>query len=214
LHAKVGGNIELWKALGLAELCIYVSTYLQPVLAVNWPAGIVQERAFFLHNALLQPDQSWRREPANNWVAVGRTWRMHPEENPRVSALIGMMGFYAGPEIIIVDSNALADPLLARLPTADVTSWRVGHFERNIPDGYLEGLKSNSFAGMDANLARYCEKLRLITSGDLCDLERLMTIAKFNLGAYDQWRDAYLKNHTPPARPRQPAARKVHNVDE
>jgi arabinofuranosyltransferase len=51
---------------------------------------------------------------------------------------IGIVGYSLPPEIIILDLNALSDPLLARLPTE--SGWRIGHFTRKIPPGYRESL--------------------------------------------------------------------------
>jgi arabinofuranosyltransferase len=88
---------------------------------------------------------------------------------------------------------ALADPLLARLP-ARRQSFYIGHFRRNIPKGYKQALETGSLSGMEPPLARYYEKLRLITSGNLLDKERLKTILLFNLGAYDHWKEEYLNS--------------------
>jgi arabinofuranosyltransferase len=114
---------------------------------------------------------------------------------PTVEAMrfIGMVGYYAGPKVTIIDEVALADPLLARLP-ARRQSFYIGHFRRNIPKGYKQALETGSLSGMEPPLARYYEKLRLITSGNLLDKERLKTILLFNLGAYDHWKEEYLNS--------------------
>jgi len=105
---------------------------------------------------------------------------------------IGMLGYYAGPGNILIDELALADPLLARLPVTPKDGFFVGHFKRIIPRGYLYAVKTGSTEKMDPDLAKYYEKLRLITSGELTDPERLKTIVEFNMGKYDHWKRDYL----------------------
>ena len=107
---------------------------------------------------------------------------------------IGMVGFYAGPKITIIDELGLADPLLARLPAVKRQNFYIGHFRRNIPKGYKEFLETGDMKAMPPLLARYYEKLHLITSGPLLDRERLKTVLLFNLGVYDHWKMEYLKS--------------------
>jgi arabinofuranosyltransferase len=105
---------------------------------------------------------------------------------------VGMNPYYAGARAIIIDENALADPLLARLPALTSNFFYVGHFKRKIPDGYEHALVTNSLDKMDRDLAQYYEKIRLLTRGDLWDSERLMTILRFNTGHYDYYKQRYL----------------------
>ena len=104
---------------------------------------------------------------------------MAQEEN------IGFMGYYAVPGVYLLDTYALGDPLLARLPIPDPLHWRIGHFERALPGGYLETLRSGNNCIEDPDLALYYDKLRLITRGPLWSRERLLTIWKMNMGQYD-----------------------------
>jgi arabinofuranosyltransferase len=118
---------------------------------------------------------------------------------------IGLIGFTSGPAFHGLDPLALADPLLARLPVAPGSPWRIGHFERALPDGYEETLKEcvrrlfprgavqppagsclpywkdvNHFR--DPRLASAYRELLLITQGPLTDRERFATILRWNLG--------------------------------
>ncbi len=106
---------------------------------------------------------------------------------------IGMYGFYAGPDVYIMDKVCLGDPLRARLPvTAD---WRIGHFPRHVPVGYIETI-TNDFQNhiREPHLREYYDKLLLITRGDLFSAERLKTILEFNLGVYDPLLEAYVNS--------------------
>ena len=116
------------------------------------------------------------------------------EDPPPVKPLmyVGMQGYYAGPKVVIVDELALADALLARLPARSDRPFYVGHYRRRLPKGYVDAVKDGTQGEMDSNLARYYDKLRLITQGDVWDKERLITIIRFNLGQYDEYKHAFL----------------------
>ncbi len=99
-----------------------------------------------------------------------------------VFGTIGFYGFNAGPTVHIVDIYALSDPLLARLPT--LSDWKIGHFERALPPGYLATLESGNNVIENHDLALYYSKLEVVTRGNLWSLDRLVEIWKLNIGAY------------------------------
>lgn len=102
-----------------------------------------------------------------------------------------MFGYFAGPAEFVVDLNALANPLLARLPVPEGKIWRIGHFERLIPGGYLETLLAGQNKICDTGLAEYYDKLSLITRGRLTDPDRLKAIWQINTGQLDGLLHAY-----------------------
>jgi arabinofuranosyltransferase len=105
----------------------------------------------------------------------------------RLSTLgCGLFGYYAGPDIHIVDEWALGDPLLARLPAARRLSWRIGHFGRAIPPGYLKTLASGRNQLRDPDLARYWDQLALVVRAPLFSVQRWRAIADFARGRTDQ----------------------------
>ena len=77
----------------------------------------------------------------------------------------------------------MVQPFLARLPARP--GWRIGHFERDFPAGYLETLKSGKNLIQNKDLALYYDKLEYIIRGPLFDVQRLTEIWKLNIGAYD-----------------------------
>jgi arabinofuranosyltransferase len=105
---------------------------------------------------------------------------------------IGYLGFFAGSKSYIIDHYALTDPLLARLPIEDIYSWRIGHFYRSLPDGYLATIENGENMISDPNLATYYEKIKLIISGDIWSMERFDAIWRMNTGQYDYLIDNYL----------------------
>jgi arabinofuranosyltransferase len=99
--------------------------------------------------------------------------------------VIGRLGFAAGPSVHIVDVLALADPLLARLNTAEKVDFAIGHFKRRIPLGYLKTLRTGKNYIENKNLSLFYEKLTIITRGRIFDIRRFFEIMKMNLGFYN-----------------------------
>lgn len=98
---------------------------------------------------------------------------------------VGVSGYFAGPNVYYIDMFALTDPLLARLPPVRNLDWRIGHFHRIIPQGYVESIYNNESLLKDPALAEYYEYLRIITRGDFFDPKRWEAIWKMNTGQYD-----------------------------
>ncbi|MBN2736199.1 MAG: hypothetical protein JXR70_04400 [Spirochaetales bacterium] len=115
------------------------------------------------------------------------------EQGPQtiVHGFVGMVGYFAGPDVHIIDFNALTDPLLSRIHIKYPDYFRIGHFARDIPEGYKESiaLKANLFK--DKRLALFYEKLKTIISGPLNNPERLPLIIDMNLGKYNYLLNSY-----------------------
>jgi arabinofuranosyltransferase len=99
-----------------------------------------------------------------------------------------------GREVHLIDRLALCDPLLARLPARREDDWRIAHYERVLPAGYVETFESGQNQLEDPNLALYYDKLRLIIRGDMWSAQRWQAIWKINTGQYDALLEAYLSN--------------------
>ena len=83
--------------------------------------------------------------------------------------------------------------------TGDPKDWRIGHFIREVPEGYVESLETGSNQLADPDLAEYYAKLKLITTGKILDPERLKTILEMNLGKYDRLVEIYFARQSQPA---------------
>lgn len=158
----------------------------------SWPVslggfedkGICDERAFYfpatglLHRSRRQP------LPEHRWMLDGK---VEATKGPTVCVRenLGFFGYYAGPQVHVVDLFALADPLLARLPARHNPNWRIGHFIRSLPDGYEESLQKGTNRLTDPGLRELYDVLRLISRGPLLSWDRLEAIALLNLGWYD-----------------------------
>lgn len=117
---------------------------------------------------------------------VARRQGLHPKR-PTAFAVhnIGLSGYHAGSALHLVDRTALADPLLARLPSKMTLLWRIGHFERTLPEGYIDILRAKRHHLSDPNLDHYYDKLTLVTRSPLFDPIRWLEIWRLNTGYYD-----------------------------
>jgi len=147
--------------------------------------GISDERAvYFGRLGLLSTN---RQKPFPGSRFAGTKWIVQdgrPMEIKLVGPL-GVAGYQAGPNVHVIDLNALADPFLVRMPLEDVNQWRIGHFRHIIPEGYLETLSAGENKIENENLARYYDKLALVVRGDLFDPQRLAEIWYLNAGRYN-----------------------------
>ncbi|MBE7554722.1 MAG: hypothetical protein HS126_27030 [Anaerolineales bacterium] len=168
------------------------ATYGQNREGIRDHYGIEDERAYYyqasgLLRALQNPGLTW---PNHDWVVKGQAAR---QAGPAVEirGAIGYFGFFAGPQVYVVDKMALADPLLARLPAELSPDWRIGHFTRHIPPGYIETLQSGQNQLTPPELAAYYDKLAWVVRGPLFDRDRLVEIWKLNTGQYNAWLATY-----------------------
>ncbi len=97
---------------------------------------------------------------------------------------IGYYGWIVGPKVHVVDPFALGDAFLARLPIVK-GPWRVGHYLRNLPEGYLDTVTTGVNTIADPNLHEYYSHLHTVISGDLWSVDRFKQIFLFNIGYYD-----------------------------
>jgi arabinofuranosyltransferase len=143
--------------------------------------GVVDERRIYYDSlGLLSPN---RVVPiAGVASAVMRAY----QRGPMVIAWsqVGAYAYEAGDNVHFCDSWLL-DPLLTRLPVADPTSWRIGHFERRFPEGYLESLATGENKIRHAGLHRYYEAMRLVVRAPVFDGARLQAVFDLMRGAYD-----------------------------
>jgi arabinofuranosyltransferase len=143
---------------------------------------------FYGSTGLLRaPGNGW--EPTHAWVKAGEQAR--GRGGVIVHGAVGYRGYYAGPDVHIIDYYALGDPLLARLPLHKNQGWRSGHYTRKLPEGYRETIESGENRIKDTDLAAYYDTLCIITQGSLWRLDRLATIWRMNTGVYAPLIDAY-----------------------
>ena len=148
---------------------------------------VADERGFYFDELSLYQYFIRNREdnffPEHPWARSGFQEKQSPD-SLIVLPYVGMFGYYSGTEQIIIDPLALTDPLLARLPVTG--KWRIGHFKRKVPDGYPVSLLYGNESIVNPQVNEFYKKLKIVTQNEeLFTLERLKTIALFNVGAYN-----------------------------
>jgi len=107
----------------------------------------------------------------------------HRKKGPAVYAenVVGLESFAAGPKVHLIDLFALTDPLLARIPFEPAnSSWRIGHFYRALPEGYVDTVRTGTNRIKDPCLARYYDRLRRVTQGPIFSWARFKEIFGLN----------------------------------
>jgi len=148
--------------------------------------GIVDERAFVYRSTGLVPLLlQGRITPRHPFVGKGRSLA-EGEERVAVFGNTGFAGLYAGSDVHIIDDMGLCDALMARLPMAasEREKWRVGHYRREVPAGYVETIRSGENRIEDERIAELYDSLRLITRGKIWSPERWREIQRWNRGHY------------------------------
>ena len=105
------------------------------------PNGVGDERRFYYRDAGLLQYARGVELPRSRFVAEGKAFRAVGKPIVRRAGSVGYRGYFAGPEVHLLDYYALGDPLLARLPALYNPNWRIGHFTRFVPEGYEATLR-------------------------------------------------------------------------
>jgi arabinofuranosyltransferase len=151
--------------------------------------GVADERAWYLPSTGLMnlSSKSSTILGVEKSLDTTRTYRDSITAFIEAPLVLGFPSYSAGPNVYIFHWMGLSDPLIARLPSSVTAEedLRIGHFDRKIPDGYIETLKTGRNQMTDKNLAMFYEKLSIIIRGDIFSGERFSTIYKMNTGQYD-----------------------------
>jgi arabinofuranosyltransferase len=145
---------------------------------------VADERAYYFPSNGILSGKDWSKLPVHVWRDEGMNIR-DSKDKVRTIVNAGMIGYYAGPNVYLIDELALCDPLLARLPPDLSNGWRIGHFRRIIPAGYEDTLKTGQIAFKNEKLGQYYSILRQIIRGPIWNVQRWQEIIKINLGIYD-----------------------------
>jgi arabinofuranosyltransferase len=155
--------------------------------------AIADERAFYYQYTGLLPILVQYPElraaklpiPPLPKALTGRAFATKPWPRVMTSKDVGALGYRIGDKVVI-DLRALADPLLARIvfrPGAD--GFRIGHYERGLPGGYVESraLRKNLIA--QPALHQAYAAILLVVRGPLFDAARWRAIWRLNTGYFD-----------------------------
>jgi arabinofuranosyltransferase len=162
------------------------AAYTTPWNEMFSPSGIMDERGLYF--------------PVQGWLSTGGP-RVTSAETPRLldkiravkdanpgaffHDTVGLAGYLTGPEWQMLDVLGLGDPLFARLPAK--RPWRIGHFVRDVPDGYYETVTTGRNQIADPQIAALYEVIREVTQGPIWSARRWRAIVALNTGRTDDW---------------------------
>lgn len=154
------------------------------------PTGIADERAYYypstgLVRLLVHRSSLWKPgQPFPPYRGAQAGARFAASRDPvGVWDEAGFFGYFSGNKTVI-DIWGLAEPLLARIPYRPKGAWRIGHYPRRLPEGYLESKREGRNLLNDPELAALYEGLSLVTRGSLLSRARWREIWRFNTGYY------------------------------
>ncbi len=207
LFARYGvGSLSGTRAATLAALALSVATPLSPLRApLDYTrglspdahlsdSGIADERGYWYTAAGLFSPARVLPAPPYRHVSKGHglAFRLRDERaGPKVIEGIGYLGYWAGPQIHLIDPMGLSDAFLARLPIVVdgvVTpqeknafrgrAWRVGHYYRSVPPAYFAWAQGEAAQFDDPKLAALHADVVAITRGPLLDPDRWAAILR------------------------------------
>jgi arabinofuranosyltransferase len=155
---------------------LLVGRFAQPIEMIWPPSGIVDERRYYFPRTGVITRQGIRTAPDYEQWVLATLRAQHP--TTLVWNTVGMPGYVLGRGYHIIDPLALGDPLLARLPARP--RWRIGHYERTLPDGYFESVLTDSNRIEDPAIAAYYDTIREVTRGPLFTKRRWKAIVALN----------------------------------
>ena len=134
--------------------------------------GIADERGFYFeHYGLLSPARSWPKKK----LPVPET----PKTYKVICGGLGMTGFEL-PDVYLVDTCALANAFLSRLPAIQDPNWIIGHAHRKVPTNYgLYLVKQKKLK--DKKLQPMLNDVTAMVSGELFSLDRWKAIIRLNI---------------------------------
>jgi arabinofuranosyltransferase len=152
------------------------------------PYGIADERAYYFRKSGLWNGAATALPRDDKWLEA--TTARDCGFPLLIAGAIGFYGYEAGPTIHILDYNALADPVLSRLPAVaedhlyldwyrnleghePATQRRIGHFLRNIPGGYVSYLLGDSTQFENAEMRRHVETVMTAVREPLWSRDRI-----------------------------------------
>lgn len=172
-------GVFLLPILGVGNINTNLLSGSQYIGGIDSSTGIADERGFYF------PDRSiFNFDFAS--MPQQHEWRLNAEHF-EVREICGLLGYHAiswGPSTYVVDSCALAHPLLARIPPIPDDNWRIGHFHRSVPVGFLEWHSDDTIPLTEGVDRQLIDDVNLVARGQLFTTKRLRAIIRLNTHDY------------------------------
>jgi arabinofuranosyltransferase len=144
-------------------------------------SGIVDERECYVEHTGLAQNIRQSKWKTHGYLQEFENAASATPDRFLVFNLVGMASYANREERHIVERFALTEPLLARIRVKPEPTWRIGHFLRPLPDGYLETLRSGKNVIAPQCLHNLFDRLALVTHGPLWRTDRLAAILSLNI---------------------------------
>lgn len=93
---------------------------------------------------------------------------------------LGMSSYFSGTQVQTVDKYGLASPFIASLPANKSKTRRVSHIRSDIPEGYLQTIRTGENHFSDECYWNKYQKIETLTTGEIFSIERLNLIYEIN----------------------------------
>ena len=168
------------------------STFLYPY------NDVADERKFYIYRtnifSIIESDITGNNYPLYTWLSYIPSVEKCIEEGYYGDVLPwapGILVFNYADRLHMTDQCSIADPLLPYMgmdyeksknyiPYGTNETWRIGHMQRQIPEGYRESLQQNKNLVKDPVIHKLYDKILLVVRGDLFTKERLKAIWELN----------------------------------
>ena len=117
---------------------------------------------------------------------IERATFLYPQRNaspePEVAVTCtAYPGISKGPNLQLINPCGISDALISRLPARQDQTRKMGYFERELPIGYFESVRSRQNMIKDEGTHNYFSYIKLITQGPLLSWDRFKAIVLINL---------------------------------
>ena len=146
-------------------------------------SGIVSEREFYREELGLGANLRKRAYRQHSFYRQGADFRRDPERVVYFENA-GFAGYAAGPKRHLVDAAGLTDAFLARMPRETKREWRIGHYGREVPAGYLPTLRTGKMQLTEARHRELYGRIRLIARGPIWSAARLKAVVWMHLNRF------------------------------
>ena len=117
---------------------------------------------------------------------IERASFLYPQQNVSLEPEVAITckaypGISKGPNLQLINPCGISDALISRLPARQDQTRKMGYFERELPVGYPESVRSRQNMIKDEGTRNYYSYIQLITQGSLLSWERFKAILLINL---------------------------------
>lgn len=141
--------------------------------------GVADERQYYYEKSALFSRYSVSKLPMMEWRQEGEALA-RGDQKVFIQRMSGIRAFFGGPEIDFIDNYGLTDPFISHLPYIPTIDWRIGHFDRIVPEEYKLLRMGYSARFADPELQSLYERITLISRAPIWSAERWQAILEMN----------------------------------